>query len=879
MKIIHQAYNLIFTPIVICLITGFIYLDMFFFSPSISAASLGSLNIDSLKVQDQRITMKTNDGQHVQIDFINPAVFRIQASNNATFLNAKDEAIEDQCGNFNCQSDNFDPDKLPNIVINDKQGGVAISVNNQGEYHLIQTDKLSLRINHAQIKDKLSPLTFDLYKKDNSTLLWRELKPIYLGDALDSYDRDELKFKNGNVKTVQTFSSEESEHFYGGGQQNGEFEFNSKIMEISYNGWEEFGRPNPAPFYMSDKGYGVLHHTWRNGAYDFRDSDRVTSSFNENRFDTYYFVGDTLGDIINEYTKLTGRPHLLARWAYYFGDSDCYENKKENGEDYYPPDWPQEPGKTIDVVEQVAKPYKEYDIPLGWIIPNDAYGCGYSDLKNTIDELASLGITTGLWTEKTLDQIKQEVTDGVRVYKLDVKWTGPGKLYSLSANNDAHTGLVDNSETRGMIWTVMGWAGTQRYAVAWTGDQYASWDFIRWHIPTFIGSGLSGQAYASSDVNGIFGHGDETYTRDLQFKTFTPVLIAKSGNNNKERKHAWWHESYRDINRKFLRLKSQLMPYLYKYAYEADRTGAPLVRAMTYEFPHDPRLKGEEFKYQYMYGQSLLVAPVYDSMEKNQGWRKNIYLPEGEWIDFWDGTRTSAPEGGMILEEYPITMDKIPVLVKAGAIIPMYQAARSDALQAKNHLIVQLYPHGDSSFTLYEDDGETRAYKEQKAYAETEITANAPMSGAAGDITLTVNPANIHNLYDGLVFERSYEFQILSLLKPLSIEFNTSPLNQMASMEELAAAKDGWYYDSRDRFGMLHIKIDQQSIYQPLSLFVDIDENAPVPVTPPYKKPTSIGSDEAGGVGSVAIMMLIFAGWLRHYYSKNSEYASNQNLF
>ncbi|ENM5860081.1 glycosyl hydrolase family 31, partial [Vibrio mimicus] len=94
-----------------------------------------------------------------------------------------------------------------------------------------------------------------------------------------------------------------------------------------------------------------------------------------------------------------------------------------------------------------------------------------------------------------------------------------------------------------------------------------------------------------------------------------------------------------------------------------------------------------------------------------------------------------------------------------------------------------------------------------------------------------------------------------------------------------AAAKDGWYYDSRDRFGMLHIKIDQQSIYQPLSLFVDIDENAPVPVTPPYKKPTSIGSDEAGGVGSVAIMMLIFAGWLRHYYSKNSEYASNQNLF
>ncbi|ERM56114.1 hypothetical protein P781_08735 [Vibrio mimicus CAIM 1883] len=120
-------------------------------------------------------------------------------------------------------------------------------------------------------------MTFDLYKKDNSTLLWKELKPIYLGDSVDSYDRDELKFKNGNLKTVQTFSSEENEHYYGGGQQNGEFEFNNKTMEISYNGWNEFGRPNPAPFYMSDKGYGVLRHTWRNGLMISR-SDRVTSS-------------------------------------------------------------------------------------------------------------------------------------------------------------------------------------------------------------------------------------------------------------------------------------------------------------------------------------------------------------------------------------------------------------------------------------------------------------------------------------------------------------------------------------------------------------------------------------------------------------------------
>lgn len=90
-----------------------------------------------------------------------------------------------------------------------------------------------------------------------------------------------------------------------------------------------------------------------------------------------------------------------------------------------------------------------------------------------------------------------------------------------------------------MVWTVMGWAGMQRYSVAWTGDQSGSMDYVRWHIPTFTGSALSGMAYASSDVDGIGGGTAESYTRDLQFKAFTPVLIAMSGWATEERKHPW----------------------------------------------------------------------------------------------------------------------------------------------------------------------------------------------------------------------------------------------------------------------------------------------------------------------------------------------------
>lgn len=802
-------------------------------SANAMAAPLGNLDQESLASQGDVVSLQTVDGQHVQIDFINPKVFRLQVSKNETFSDVKVDALKDQCGNFKCNDGDFNQDALPNIVVGDQQGETRISVSDAGDYHLVKTDGAALRIYHA-------PLTFALYKADNTTLLWEEKQPINLGTPVDSFDSGELKLHNASVKTVQTLSSSTEEHYYGGGQQNGEFEFNGKILKASYSGgWEEFDRPSPAPFFMSDKGYGVMHHTWRNGAHDFRGVDQLVSSYNEDRFDAYYFVGDTLGDIVNEYTKLTGRPHLMSRWAYYLGDADCYQNKKGS----YPEGWPTAPGNTIDVVDQVGVPYKTHDMPVGWILPNDGYGCGYTDLAGTITELDKLGIKTGLWTQKSLDQIRQEVNDGIKVYKLDVAWTGPGKLYSLAANNDAHVGLTDNSETRGMIWTVMGWAGTQRYGVTWTGDQSASWDYIRWHIPTFIGSGLSGQAYASSDVNGIFGSGAETYTRDIQFKSFTPVLISMSGWDSGERKHAWWHDgdfngkSYRDINREYLMLKSAMMPYMYNYAYEADRTGAPLTRAMVWEFPDDERLKSEEFKYQYMYGESLLVAPVYEPMSKNNGWYNNLYLPEGEWIDFWDGTRTSVSQGGKVLEHYPITIDRIPVLVRAGAIIPMYEGARSDALQAKDHLIVQIFPHGDSEFTLYEDDGETRAYKENNAYAETQLRVQAPRIGTAGDITISVDPATIHNPYQGQIDQRSYHFQVSSLIAPLGVEYANAALAKFTDRAEFDQATEGWLYDASDKNGIVHVKLGKQSVTEMQQVTIDIDEGSVWPETVGYLTP------------------------------------------
>jgi alpha-glucosidase (family GH31 glycosyl hydrolase) len=167
-------------------------------------------------------------------------------------------------------------------------------------------------------------------------------------------------------------------------------------------------------------------------------------------------------------------------------------------------------------------------MPGGWILPNDGYGCGYTGLPETVKGLKQYGFRTGLWTENGVDKIQWEVgTAGTRAQKLDVAWTGKGYQFAMDANHAAANGILSASDSRPFVWTVMGWAGVQRYAVTWAGDQSGSWDYIRWHIPTLIGSGLSG--WLCRRCGWYFRRQSETYTRDLQWKTFTPVLMGMSG--------------------------------------------------------------------------------------------------------------------------------------------------------------------------------------------------------------------------------------------------------------------------------------------------------------------------------------------------------------
>lgn len=642
----------------------------------------------------------------------------------------------------------------------------AIAEEDRGAYYQLTSTDCVLRVYKA-------PLRFALYDHSNKKMIWEEAKPLSFG-----------------AHTVQSLQRQPQEYFYGCGMQNGYFSHRDKTVLIEKgNGWDDGGRSNPAPFYMSTAGYGVLRNTFDAGKYVFKEP--VTLSHNEDRFDAFYFYGPSLKAILNRYTDFAGKPFLMPRWALSMGDANCY-NK---------PDRHHQPQTTPVVISKVADQYIAHDMPRGWILPNDGYGCGYVKLDSVVKELALRGFHTGLWTENGVQRIATEVgTFGTRLCKLDVAWVGPGYKFALDACKSAYSGIEDNSDARGFVWSVMGWAGTQKYSTVWSGDQSGSWEYIRFHIPTFTGAGLTAMNAASSDIDGIFRGSDSTYTRDLQWKCFLPVLMTMSGWAPKDKQPWVYGEPYTSINRKYLRLKMRLTPYMYTYCEEAHETGVPVTRAMVLEFPGDSVTRDTRTQYQFMNGKYILVAPVY----KNEGERDSIYLPKGTWFDYWSGA--SIP-GNQWVRHYPAPLEKLPLFIKGGAIIPQYPSMDYDGQRPADTLTLDIYPFGHSTFDLYEDDGVTRAHR-QGAFAKTLIESTLTDKG----LHIVVRAAR--GSYQGKYDKRAY---LLDVHRPRAFHrvlLNGKPIRIYKTLSDWDQAAQGCYFDPQDREGILHIKTEYLSTDQ-----------------------------------------------------------------
>ncbi|MFI1800526.1 TIM-barrel domain-containing protein [Streptomyces sp. NPDC020379] len=626
-------------------------------------------------------------------------------------------------------------------------------------------DRYDLSTSAVTLRAYKSPLRFELRRADG-TRVWAETKGL-------SWDKD---------STTQTLARGAREQFYGGGMQNGRgnTSHRGKTVEVGvdYN-WDDGGHPNSVPYYLSSAGYGVFRNTYAPGTYAF--GDPVTTTEKERRFDAYYFAGPTAKDVIGQYTKLTGRPFLPPVYGLEIGDSDCYLHNANRGERH-----------TLDALK-VADGYTANDMPNGWMLVNDGYGCGYENLPEVNKGLADHKTKMGLWTQDGLAKLADQVKAGQRVAKLDVAWVGDGYKFALDGCKDAYKGIEDNSDARGFTWAPESWSGAQRCGVQWSGDQKGSWEYIRWQIPTYAGATMSGLAYTTGDVDGIFAGSPKTYVRDLQWKAFLPAVMTMDGWAPSDKQPYRYGDPYTSINRKYLKLKESLLPYMYSYAAEAHRTGVGPVRPLALEYPDDPKASSDAATYEFLSGQDFLVAPVYEDTEVRNG----IYLPKGTWTDYWTG-RTY--EGPRTLDGYRAPLDTLPLFVKAGASIPMWPGIRSyEDRTPSSPLAWDVYPRGRSSFTLYEDDGITRAHR-AGAYAQQKLTVHAPRAGR-GTVTLDVSASK--GDFRGKQAARPYEFTVHGGTAPASVTLDGRTLPRLSGAGGQGA---GWWYDGSDRGGVVHVR-------------------------------------------------------------------------
>jgi alpha-glucosidase len=253
---------------------------------------------------------------------------------------------------------------------------------------------------------------------------------------------------------------------------------------------------------------------------------------------------------------------------------------------------------------------------------------------------------------------------------------------------------------RPFLLTRSGFSGIQRYAAVWTGDNVASDEHMLTGIRLVTSMGLTGVAFSGYDIGGFVGESSpELYARWLSIAAFAPFFRGHTMINSRDSEPWSYGEEVEEISRNFIKFRYKIKPYLYAAFYEATQTGMPIARSLAIDYTFDDKIYEGNYQNEYLFGSSLLVCPV-------ESWQKisKVYLPKGGWYNLYSGQYYKGEQ-----ELYIDTpKEKLPVFVKAGAIIPAQQATNSMTDKTETTLEIHLYAgEEDSSFIYYEDDGET----------------------------------------------------------------------------------------------------------------------------------------------------------------------------
>lgn len=339
---------------------------------------------------------------------------------------------------------------------------------------------------------------------------------------------------------------------------------------------------------------------------------------------------------------------------------------------------------------------------------------------------------------------------------------GSGRLlhnvYAMLRMQAFHEGEArDRPHGRPWLLCRSGGAGMQRYAGAtWSGDINTTFATFEAQLPLGLNTAMSGVPYWGTDIGGFFPAGltPELYARWFQFGAFCPVFRSHGW---EWRQHVPWAHGDRveGICRTFGELRMQLLPYIYGLAWQAHSVGEPIMQPLAYRYPADPNVW--ELGSQFMFGPSLLVAPV--TRAGATSWP--VYLPEGDWYDFW----THERHHGLASVSIASPLETCPVMVRRGAIIPMTSSALRTADQANDQFTLLIYPPAPgqtSSEMLYEDDGSSQAYS-SGGYS------TSVLSCSAGESRMTVHIGAARGTFTGQAPLRQFSLRIRTDDKPAGV--------------------------------------------------------------------------------------------------------------
>ena len=258
--------------------------------------------------------------------------------------------------------------------------------------------------------------------------------------------------------------------------------------------------------------------------------------------------------------------------------------------------------------------------------------------------------------------------------------------------------------------------GSHRYPVGFSGDTIISWESLAFQ-PYFTANASNvGYGWWSHDIGGhMKGYRDEELsTRWIQFGVFSPIMRLHSSNSAFTGKEPWNYNAVSEnIMKRYLKLRHEMIPYLYTMNYHASHDGQPLIRPMYYLEPEQPEVPNE-----YYFGTELVVCPITEPTDKAAGTAcVKAWIPEGKWYDIFSGLKY---DGGRMLELYR-SLEDIPVLAKEGAIIPLTDLTEyTNSVENPKELAVKIVPGKKNAFILMEDTGDTCEDKEEN-WAQTKL--------------------------------------------------------------------------------------------------------------------------------------------------------------